>query len=163
MDESGFNANSYRSHGWSKRGKKIHGTRCGKRSVRTNLIAAKCGRRLLAPLLYSGNTTAELVNQWVEEQLIPHLPPQSVLIMDNARFHQEKVLRPLLTKKGHELLFLPPYSPDLNPIEKVFANLKKRRCYATKNTSIDTVTSVLYKPIPYYLHRRLLFFNLVSG
>lgn len=117
----------------------IHGARFGKRPPRLNLIAAQCDQKILSPLLYSGNTTAELVNQWVKEQLIPELPAQSVLILDNARFHQAKQLKLIAEEKGHQLLFLPPYSPDLNPIEKSFANLKKRRKYADPNTPISTI------------------------
>lgn len=60
-------------------------------------------------------------------------------IMDNAAFHVKEVIRDIAETLGHRVLFLPPYSPDLNPIEKVFAILKKRRRYAPSNTPIDQI------------------------
>lgn len=63
----------------------------------------------------------------MEQDLIPKLPPKSVVIMDNAAFHKSPRIPEMLTDYGHQLLFLPPYSPDLNPIEKKWAQSKKLR------------------------------------
>lgn len=64
---------------------------------------------------------------WVEQDLIPKLPPESVLVIDNATFHKAPRIRQLLEASGHFLEYLPPYSPDLNPIEKKWAQAKKLR------------------------------------
>ena len=65
-----------------------------------------------------------------------------VLIFDRAAFHKKKDLAAIAQENGHHLLFLPPYSPDLNPIEHDFANLKKRRQFAPPNTPLaDTIKS----------------------
>jgi putative transposase len=89
--------------------------------------------------LYSGSTTALWFNQWLKEHLFKELSKNSTLILDNAAFHQKEQIRALAKQKGHDILFLPPYSPDLNPIEKVFAILKKRRMYAPPETTLDQI------------------------
>jgi transposase len=64
----------------------------------------------------SVNTTVFI--GWIEQDLLPKLPTNSVLIMDNATFHKGCEMLKIIEKAGHEILYLPPYSPDLNPIEK---------------------------------------------
>jgi putative transposase len=139
IDESGFKSHTYRAYAWGKIGAKVYDERPGKREKQTNLIMAKQGRRLLAPVLYQDSTTALWFNQWLEEHLFKELEENSTLILDNASFHQKEAIRSLAKENGHDVLFLPPYSPDFNPIEKVFANLKKRRIYATAGTTLDQI------------------------
>ena len=138
MDESGFEQETYRAHAWSKRGKKSHGERFGRRFKRTNLIAAKRQSAILAPILYESNTTAEWVNQWFEHHLFKELEPESTIILDNAKFHRKTDLCSLAQNAGHQILFLPPYSPDLNPIEQDFAIIKKIRSFSD-NSAIDYI------------------------
>jgi len=66
-----------------------------------------------------------LFNVWLKDFLIPELKPGQVVIMDNASFHKSQESQELIKKAGCRILFLPPYSPDLNPIEKFWANFKK--------------------------------------
>ena len=139
MDESGFEETVYRPHAWSGKGDKTHGDRNGKRGKRTNLIAAKRGKELLAPYLYEGTTTADWFNHWLEHCLFKELRPQSTLILDNAPFHNKKSIREIAEKFNHKVLFLPRYSPDFNPIEQDFANIKKRRLFAPVGTPIDHI------------------------
>ena len=103
------------------------------------MIAAKQGQKLLAPVLYQCSTTALWVNEWLEDHLLKVLEKNSTLIMDNACFHKKEIIRNIARKEGHDVLFLPPYSPDFNPIEKVFAVLKKRRQVAPMDTTIDQI------------------------
>lgn len=63
---------------------------------------------------------------WLKDFLIPELKPGQVVIMDNATFHKSQASQELMKKSGYQILFLPPYSPDLNPIEKFWANFKKK-------------------------------------
>lgn len=105
------------------------------------MIAAKQGQKLLAPVLYQCSTTALWVNEWLEQHLFKVLEKDSTLIMDNACFHKKEIIRAIAKKAGHDVLFLPPYSPDFNPIEKVFAILKKRRQLAQTGTTIDQIVS----------------------
>ena len=139
LDESGFEANTYRPYAWSKRGYKTYGERSGKRGTRTSLIAAKREKQLLAPVLFKGSTNALWFNQWLEEHLLPELKPNSTLILDNAPFHRKNDVFEIAEKAGHKVLFLPPYSPDFNRIEQDFAILKKRRIYSKFYTSLDDI------------------------
>lgn len=117
----------------------MQGERSGNTRPRTSLIAAKRGKRLLAPVLFEGTTDAVWFNCWLEDHLFKELRPKSTIIMDNAPFHKKKEIKEITDKHGHHLLFLPPYSPDFNPIEKTFAHLKKQRQYAPKDTTLDQI------------------------
>lgn len=139
VDESGFERHSHRLCGWGPRGEKVHGECSGNKRPRTSLIAARRKRTLLAPMLFEGTADTELVDQWVETQLLPQLAPGSTIVFDNARFHNRKNLTAIAGKNGHHLLFLPPYSPDFNPIENDFANIKKQRQFKPPHTPIDDI------------------------
>jgi len=137
FDESGFKAHAGRLSGWAKKGQKLYCDVKGKREKKTNLLMAQCGKDLLAPFVFTGSCTAKLVTQWVETMLINDLLMPSIVIMDNAPVHNKKQLRSLLKKHGHALLPLPPYSPDLNPIEGTFGGMKKRREGMPINTTVE--------------------------
>ncbi len=139
LDESGFERMSHRTHGWGLRGKKVHGECSGRRRPRTSLISAKAGKRLLAPILFEGSTNSTLFNYWLQNHLFEELDGNSTIIMDNASFHKTPLTRQLIEDAGHTLLFLPPYSPDFNPIEKDFAIIKRRRQFNPADTPIDDV------------------------
>ncbi len=79
----------------------------------------------MAPFCYKGTCDTRLFNIWLKDFLIPELKAGQVVIMDNATFHKSKETQELIKKSGCRILFLPPYSPDLNPIEKFWANFKK--------------------------------------
>ena len=103
------------------------------------MIAAKRGKELLAPVLYEGSTSAVWFNQWFEKHLLKELNPDSTIIMDNAAFHKKEDIHALAEAAGHRVLFLPPYSPDFNPIEQDFAILKRIRQKMPLNTTIDQI------------------------
>ncbi len=130
MDESGFAAHSYRPHGWAPRGAKVHGRVAGNNRKTTNLIMAQRGKEWLAPMLFQKNCTHETVLAWIEQLLLKELRPNSLLVIDNAPFHNKPKMKALLEAHGHTLLPLPRYSPDFNPIEQAFAVLKKRRAFS---------------------------------
>ena len=83
------------------------------------------GDEILTPMQYTGSTNAELFETWFEQVLLPCLPEDTVIVMDNASFHRKKQLFEIVDRSGFTLIFLPPYSPELNPIEKFWAWLKK--------------------------------------
>ena len=139
LDESGFEPTTGRNYGWAVRGKKVHGERSGNSRPRTSLIAAKRGKQMLAPVLFEGSTDSAWFNQWLEHHLFKELLPNSTLIMDNAAFHKKKDIHQISKNYGHNVLFLPPYSPDLNPIEQDFATIKKIRAYDNNNSSLDNI------------------------
>lgn len=141
FDESGFAAQSYRPHGWAPRGEKVFGSISGNNRKATNLIMAQRKNEWLAPMLFTGSCHTETVNQWLEKMLLPELTEPSVIIMDNARFHNKEQMQTILEKRGHIMLPLPKYSPDFNPIEQSFAIIKKRRQFAPSETNIEQIMS----------------------
>lgn len=114
----------YRDYARSFRGEKIIGEISGKRFARESFISALYEGKFLAPMCFQGTCNTELFNTWLKKVLIPELKPGKVLILDNASFHRSATSKKLIEDAGCRILFLPPYSPDLNPIEKYWANLK---------------------------------------
>ena len=92
---------------------------------RLSLVSAQVGNRLIAPMVYQNTMTGVFFEAWFQQCLLPALTQKSVIILDNARFHRMGVLREMAEKFGHKVLPLAPYSPELNPIEKVWANIKR--------------------------------------
>lgn len=126
IDESGIDQYIYYPWGYGPRGQKVHGEVSGKRYDRESFIAGKVGNKIIAPMCFKGTCNTELFNIWIEQVLIHELKPGQVVIMDNAAFHKSPKTRELIEAAGCFLIFLPPYSPDLNPIEIYWANLKAR-------------------------------------
>jgi transposase len=125
VDESGIDTYAYRPWARAPRGKIIYGKISGKRYERESFIAAKTREQIIAPFCFKGTCDTKLFNLWVEKSLVPLLRKGQVIIMDNATFHKSKKTRELIENAECKLLFLPPYSPDFNPIEKTWANLKR--------------------------------------
>lgn len=116
------------------------GERSAHRRPRENLLAAR-RQGVLAPMLLPGSVTAAVVETWLEQHLFRELQAESTLILDNAAFHRKEVIESIARKHGHQVMFLPPYSPDLNKIEHNFAALKKRLAYAPEGTTLDEVVA----------------------
>lgn len=91
------------------------------------MIGALLGKVLLSIGLTTANVDADIFNLWLEKDLIPKLPPKSVVVMDNATFHKRADTKEHVRQAGHTLEYLPPYSPDLNPIEQKWAQAKAVR------------------------------------
>lgn len=126
VDESGIDSYVHQSFGWAKRGTKVFGEVSGQRYARESFVAAKCGAEILAPFCFKGTCYTDLFNFWIETFLVPVLKPGQVVILDNATFHKSEKTKTLIENANCTLLFLPPYSPDLNPIEIFWANLKAK-------------------------------------
>ncbi len=105
-----------RQYARSKRGKRVNIRISGKRHARIGLVAAQREGALLASHTYSGTMKASLFEKCFEEELLKKLPKDHVIIMDNAAFHKKEVLHNLAGKYSQKLIFLPPYSPEYNPI-----------------------------------------------
>ncbi|MEI6221439.1 MAG: IS630 family transposase [bacterium] len=127
IDETGFEKEGVNTHGWSKQGKRLYGEQPSNRRPRTSLVAGKWNETLLAPVLFAGVMDGIWFHTWLQEHLLPELPAPSLLILDNAPFHKKAAIRAQLEGTPHTVLFLPPYSPDFNPIEQVFAWMKNKR------------------------------------
>ena len=114
----------YRQYSYAKKGVKVTGRISGKKFKRTSIVAAKIGKDIIAPLQYQGSMDSVLFEYWFEFYLIPLLLFSSTVVLDNATFHNKKRLVLLAEKYGHKIIFLPPYSPELNEIEKFWGWLK---------------------------------------
>ena len=126
VDECGINKYLYREYAYSPKGVPVIGNISGKKYKRTNIVAAKCGSNIVAPMIYNGTTDSVLFERWFENMLLKTIPEGSVIIMDNATFHRKAVLQALASTCKCDVLFLPPYSPDFNPIENFWAWLKSK-------------------------------------
>lgn len=126
VDECGLNRDLPRLYGRCLRHNRLYDQQSGKRFVaRTSVIAAYADGKLFAPLRFEGHTDTQLFNTWLEECLLPELQANQVIILDNATFHKSAKTQVLINSVGCQILFLPPYSPDLNKIEPQWANLKQ--------------------------------------
>lgn len=110
--------------GWSLRGSICLGIRPARPTEKSNIMAGLFNGKLVSPIQYSKNTTADLVEKWFEHNLLPRLKPDTILIMDNAPFHRKKHLERLAQEAKCSIMWLPPYAPDLNKIENSWATIK---------------------------------------
>jgi len=137
----GMDSFLYREHARAPRGERVFGVISGRKYKRTSIVAGKCGRKILVPLSYEGTTDSSLFEFWFENMLIPELAAGQTVVLDNASFHRKNQVRKLAEQAGCTVIFLPPYSPDLNPIENFWAWLKRKmkdmlRCHDEFNAAL---------------------------
>ena len=113
-----------RSHGRSPRGERLHAAIPHGHWKTTTFVAGLSLRGMIAPFVLSGPINRIAFETYVEKVLIPELKSGDIVVMDNLSSHKGPRVRAMIEDKGAKLLFLPPYSPDFNPIEKAFAKLK---------------------------------------
>lgn len=115
--------------GYSKKGELCIGKKPAFSKGKINMLAGLCNRKIIEPLIYTGNATAALVEEWFGKCLLPVIKQGSVIIMDNAPFHRKKVLQNIAETFECSIKWLPPYSPEINDIEPWWAVIKN---YARK-------------------------------
>jgi transposase len=124
LDETGAATNMVRRYGWGPKGERLvdaapHGHWCS-----TTLIAGLRTTGIVAPLVLDGPLTGRIFRAYVEQFLAPSLAQGDVVVMDNLPIHKVAGVREAIRAVGASTLYLPAYSPDLNPIEQLFAKLK---------------------------------------
>ena len=117
MDESGFEAETIRPYGYAPIGKPCIDRYNCQPKKRTNVIGALYKKMLFALDYFEQNINGSIFYDWCKQTLIPSLKTKCVIVIDNARFHKNKRMQKLLNRHCHRILWLPPYSLDLNPIE----------------------------------------------
>ena len=135
IDETGIQGYIYREYARAIRGKKVYDKIPGKKYKRTNIVAGKCGDKIISPLVYDKIMDSKFFEKWFKEMFLNEVEKNKAIVMDNATFHCKSRLYELCknANKNLKLIFLPPYSPNLNPIEKYWATLKKNLKKITKN------------------------------
>jgi transposase len=124
VDETWAKTNMLRTHGRCRRGERLRAKAPHGHWKTLTFIAALRHDRIEAPCVLDGPINGNSFTAWVEQFLVPTLKPGDIVILDNLGSHKGKAVRKAIRAAGARLLFLPPYSPDLNPIEQVFAKLK---------------------------------------
>ena len=124
IDETWAKTNMARTHGRCRRGQRLQAkVPHGHWKTLTFLAALRCDK-ITAPCVMDGPINGRSFRAYVEQFLVPTLKPGDIVILDNLGSHKGQAVRDAIRKAGAKLFFLPPYSPDLNPIEQVFAKLK---------------------------------------
>jgi transposase len=126
VDECGLEETIYRDYARSKKGQRCYGEKTGNRPSRTSIIAGLNQGKPIAPFYFKGYCNTDVVLTWVKDVLLPVLQSGMTVIWDNASFHKNSKFKELIEQVGCQLLYLPVYSPDLNPIEKWWSVLKAR-------------------------------------
>jgi putative transposase len=124
VDECGLQESLSREYVRSPIGERCFTNIPSKREVRTSIIAGLTQGNAIAPMMFEGYCNTEVVKGWIAEMLLLELKPCQTVIWDNASFHQSPEFKKLIESAGCTLIYLPTYSPDLNPIEKWWAKLK---------------------------------------
>jgi transposase len=142
IDETWTKTNMAPLRGWAPRGRRLTAKVPHGRWKTTTFLAALRHDGIDAPWLIEGPIDGESFRIYVERILVPTLRPGDIVIMDNLGSHKGKAVRQLIRAAGAKLFFLPKYSPDLNPIEQVFAKLKHLLRKAAARTVETTCAAI---------------------
>ncbi len=116
-----------RTHGYAPVGQRCYGIHNWHARGRVNAIGAILDFEFLSVELWQCTIDSDVFYAWVTQALLPKCPPKAVIVLDNASFHKREDIQTAIQKAGHILEYLPPYSPDLNPIEHKWAQAKAIR------------------------------------
>ncbi len=144
VDDSGFEQSMPRTHAYSPVGERCYGVHDWHAKGRINAIGAMMGFALVTVSLFEGSINADTFYAWLTQDLLPKLPEQAVIVMDNAAFHKRADILEAIRQTTCTLEFLPPYSPDLNPIERKWAQAK-----ALRRQHYCDVDTLFYKYLDY--------------
>jgi transposase len=124
VDEMGTNTSLSPVYGWAKKGERAYCSVPRNRGPNTTLLSSMSISGIGPSLAVEGATNREVFETYVERVLAPRLRPGQVVVMDNLTAHKGDKVKELIEEQGCELIYLPPYSPDFNPIEEAFAKIK---------------------------------------
>jgi transposase len=124
VDEMGTNVSLSPLYAWSRRGRRAFGSAPKNWGKNVTLLASITREGLGPCLAVEGSTTREVFEAYLEGVLAPTLEPGQIVVMDNLSAHKGGKVKEIIEGRGCELIYLPPYSPDLNPIEQAFSKVK---------------------------------------
>ena len=142
IDETGATTNMARRYGHSPRGKRLDGPIPHGHWKSTTFVGGLTTRGFIAPYVLDGAMNGTIFKAWLEQMLAPALRPGDIVVMDNLGSHKGKIVRELIRAAGAKLFLLPKYSPDLNPIEQMFAKLKHLLRKANART-VDAICTAI--------------------
>lgn len=142
IDESGVSTKMARLRGWAPRGERCRAAVPHGHWKTITFVGGLTLSGFCAPMLLDGPMDGEAFRAWCEQMLAPTLRPGDIVIMDNLPAHKVGGVRAAIEACGAELLYLPPYSPDLNPIENAFAKFKANVRKAAART-VDTLETAV--------------------
>lgn len=137
VDETGAATNMVRRYDRAPRGQRVPGWAPYGHWKTTTFVAGLTVEGFIASLVVDGPMNRTIVTAYVEQMLVPRLRPGDVVVLDNLSSHKGVQVRDAIRRAGAKLLFLPPYSPDFNPIEMAFAKLKNALRSAAKRNRED--------------------------
>lgn len=146
LDESGLRLGATNRYGWAPQGEKAYGREPHGAWETMTMIGAMSTSGLRGFMTIDAATSSDVFVAYVENELAPRLQPGDCVVMDNLAAHKNQQAKRLIEERGANVVFLPPYSPDFNPIEKLWAKLKEliRRCETlTRDTFDDAVAGAL--------------------
>jgi len=151
LDETGLNTKMTRLYGRAPRGERLVAAVPHGHWRTTTFIAGLRQSGVIAPLVLDGPMTGAAFRAYVEQALVPALKPGDVVVMDNLAAHKVAGIEEAIALAGASLLYLPPYSPDLNPIEQLIAQLKallRKAAARTKDALWATIGPLLDLILP---------------
>lgn len=125
IDESAIKEEVTRQYAYAIKGEKVEGKTQGKRPHKINMVAGLNGNEIIAPFIFERTMDSDLFNSYLNIVLLPLVIFGAIIIMDNAKYHLSEETRDLIEEKGCRLVYLSPYSPELNRIEKYWGILKR--------------------------------------
>jgi transposase len=134
IDETWASTNMARRHGRCLRGERLRASVPHGHWKTTTFVAGLRNTGMVAPMVIDGPINRDAFTAYVTQVLVPELSPGDIVIMDNLSSHKGQAIRDVIEAAGADLLFLPPYSPDFNPIEKAFSKLKAHLRKAAERT-----------------------------
>ncbi|PZR72064.1 MAG: IS630 family transposase [Stutzerimonas stutzeri] len=146
LDETGATTNMVRRYGWGPKNERVIDAAPFGHWRTTTFVAGLRSTGIIAPLVVDGPMTGDTFRAYVEQALAPSLSPGDVVVMDNLAAHKVTGVREAINAVGASVLYLPPYSPDLNPIEQAFAKLKallRKAATRTREALWDTIGQLI--------------------
>lgn len=142
LDETSTHTSFTRLYGRAPAGERVVGQVPRNHGPNVSCLMAISPTEVLAPLAINGAIDSAIFVRWLTEWLLPGLPPGTTIVCDNLSVHRNPKVRPAIEAAKCHLRYLPPYSPDFNPIEQVFSTLKARLRAAASRTFEELVTAI---------------------
>ena len=146
VDECGTHTSLAPIYGYAPRGERLHLAVPRGRGKNTTVLSSMTIEGMGPSLAVEGATTTRVFETYVEKVLVPSLEPGQIVVMDNLGAHRPKRIRELIEQQGCELLYVPAYSPDYNPIEEAFAkikNLLRKAAARSKEALVEAIAAAL--------------------